>query len=298
MPKLLVQPAFDSRIRRLPSPLGVAIDIQRGQMVWDGKQGSNGLGYTGGPFGDGRDRINFLFNPSTVSSDFNVGNASLQAAMMYPVPGSSTTLLAPLMQTVSWELYFDRNFELAYGTGAAGLGTGQPNDPGVIGCQADVLQFMQFTGLLSDLNTASGVSALTGGTVEGGSTAPISALGSGGIMVMVPCFVYFGNATAVLQDVRNPSVNFDAINYQLAYYGYISEFSVQYTHWTNNMIPIRCVISVNFTMLPQPGSADIQSVLADVTNAPAPGTGPRPTGYVPPPNLTGSTAGTAGIGGR
>ena len=36
------------------------------------------------------------------------------------------------------------------------------------------------------------------------------------------------------------------------YYGYINEWSVQYTHWTQYNIPMRCVISVNFTMLPMP----------------------------------------------
>ena len=121
------------------------IPLQRGYMIWAQQ---NFLSYTGGPLGDGRDMINFLFNPSTVNTDYNVANASLQAAMMYTVPGDSGNLLAPLLQqTVSWQLYFDRTYELNYGGNS-----GQVNDPAVIGVQADIYQFMQFTGILATLN--------------------------------------------------------------------------------------------------------------------------------------------------
>ena len=116
-------------------------------MIWEK---ASSLYSGGGPLGDGRDAINFLFNPSTVSTDYNVGNASLQAAMMYQVPGDSGSLLAALFtQTVSWQLYYDRTFELLYGTPGSAV-----NDPTTIGVQADVYQFMQFTGLLASLDSS------------------------------------------------------------------------------------------------------------------------------------------------
>jgi hypothetical protein len=153
-------------------------------MIWD--QPMTSLYSGGGPLGDGRDMINFLFNPSTVSTDYNVGNVSLQAAMMYQVRGDSGDLLAPLMQTVSWQLYFDRTFELLYGGSPA-----SQNDPGVIGVQADVLQFMQFTGVLSSLSSSQ-ANAVLGTPTQG------SAPTSGGIMMLIPSWVYFGNAAQQL----------------------------------------------------------------------------------------------------
>jgi hypothetical protein len=292
---LLVQPQFAAQIRSLPSPLGVPINIQRGFMIWEygsaSKDGSN-LGYTGGPYKDGRDKINFLYNPATVSSQYAVGNGTLQSAMMYPVPGSTSAYLAPLQQTVAWDLYFDRTFEVNYGTGKNGSGTGQPNDPAVIGAQADVLQFMQFTGVLyrggydADLLIGgSGGQSATGTQISGGRTS--GSVTGGGIMMMMPCYVYFGNAQQSLDTGAIQSASWGATGTQLMYFGYISSFSVNYTHWSNNMVPLRCVISVSFTMLPNPSAADQSSVTNDISPWNA---APSAT-----PNYTRTTT---GIGGR
>jgi hypothetical protein len=70
------------------------------------------------------------------------------------------------MQTVSWQLYFDRTFELLYGGSPA-----SQNDPGVIGVQADVLQFMQFTGVLASLSSSQ-ANAVLGTPAQG--NAPTS----------------------------------------------------------------------------------------------------------------------------
>jgi hypothetical protein len=274
---LLRQPGFASQIKKLPSPLGVPIDIERGYMVWQfgSKDKGANLGYTGGPFGDGRDVIYFLYNPATVSSQFAVGNGTLQAAMMYPVPGSTGTLLAPLQQSVAFDLYFDRTFEVNYGTGQLALGTGAVNDPGVIGVQCDVLQFMQFTGMLANLNSSdvaalgvSGESTYANGATANGNVIN-QAVSGGGIMMMMPCYLYLSNVGAAFNQPggANGSENYGAVNYQLTYFGYISSFSVQYTHWSNSMIPLRCVVSVSFTMLPNPQQSDAVAVQTDVYNA-------------------------------
>lgn len=272
MAQLLVQPKFDSRSNSYPAPLGVPVSVERGYMIWDFAGGN--LGYKGGPYGDGRDKINFQFNPSTINSSYSVANASLQAAMLYPVPGSTSTLLAPLQQSVSFDLYYDRTYELNFGTGANGNGTGQPNDPGVIGCQADVVQFMQFTGMFANLNTTSNQSVLTGAingqSATSGSAVTASqlssALGSGGIMVMQPCWLFFSNLTQAPALTKTQANSVQALNYQLKYYGYIDDWSVEYTHWTEQMVPIRCVISVDFTMLPSPSSAQYAQIAKETGN--------------------------------
>lgn len=244
---LVTQPKFAEQMTAVPSPLGtssIAGGLQRGFMIWEKPSALYSGG--GGPLGDGRDMISFLFNPSTVSTDYNIANASLQAAMMYPVPGDNGNLAAPLQQTVSWQLYFDRTFELLYGTPS-----GAVNDPTVIGVQADVYQFMQFTGVLMQLTSSEATQVL-------GKPSQGSAPTTGGIMMMIPAYVYFGNSfnQANSHTYGGGAAQFAAVSTQLAFYGFISEWSVEYTHWTTSMVPIRAVISVSFTMLPAPAATD------------------------------------------
>lgn len=297
-PSLLVQPGFDARIRRYASPFGTgsAAGLQRGFMIWDAKGGN--LGYQGGPHGDGRDMIQFLYNPSTISTDYNVANGSLQFSMMYPMPGNgSTPPIAPLQQSVQWQLYFDRTFELNYGSGS-GTGKGQSNDPGVIGVQADVLQFMQFTGVLYQDTQSLGnvLSGSTSGAVNAiGSaiTTSYAALGAGGICMMIPSWVYFGNAAAVVADASSSSTNYAATALQLAFYGFIQEWSVQYTHFTEAMIPIRAVVSVSFTMLPN-ASTSTTAIAQDIAGNT---TWVGASGDVRAPGTVASNPGAAGVGG-
>jgi hypothetical protein len=311
-PSLLIQPAFDSRIRKYHSPLGTdSGGLQRGYMIWDAKGGPFTPTYSGGPFGDGRDMINFLYNPSTISTDFVIANGSLQAGMMFPLGGTTPILATPLQQTVSWQLYFDRTYELNYGTGAGGAGTGKQNDPGVLGVQADVVAFMQFTGMLSgstaDLiqsyaDASSGGATVTsgiGGTVTAAQYS--AAIGNGGIVQMVPCWVYFGNAGASVASAKTPSTNFSAVPLQLSFFGFIQEWSVQYTHFTESMTPIRCVVSVNFTMLPASNSTGLAAITQDISGVTVPyAPGVKVTAPAFDTNAgatTQSGLGAAGIGG-
>ena len=106
-------------------------------------------------------------------------------------------------------------------------------------------------------------------------------------MQLVPAWAFFGN-----NNVANG----------LNYYGYINEWSVQYTHFTQFNVPMRCVISVNWTMLPNPGTAPPS---APGLQAPGGGVLPVPggtdgSGLGPGqtfPFTTGNTTLT-GIGGR
>jgi len=288
---LVTQPKFAQQLTANPSPIGMStVDggITRGFMIWE-KPSSLFSG--GGALGDGRDVINFLFNPSTVSTDYMIGNSSIQAAMMYRVPGDSGNLLAPLSQTVSWQLYFDRTFELLYGTP-----DGSVNDPSIIGVQADVYQFMQFTGVTASLDNGQATAVLGGP----GATGPGASPTTGGIMMMMPCYVYFGNASnqaggkLAAQGSIPATTQYTSVSTQLAFYGFISEWSVQYTHWTVNMIPIRAAINVSFVMLPAPSSSDTsaQNTWRDITGLQGGVTAPRGTTAV------GSIAVTGYRGGR
>lgn len=291
--QLVTQPAFAKQIRNTSSPMGVTVPLQRGYMIWDRPNPK----YTGGPFNDGRDMINFMFNPATVTADYNANpNSSTAAAMDYRVPGDMGVIApTPLQQTVSFDLYFDRTYELNYGGNSSAV-----NDPAVIGVQADVYQFMQFTGITDqgNFNYTNIVSAINSdpslkGQNAGGSLANqvLGSLRSGGIMQMIPCNVFFGNASAQM-DQNASSSNFNAIASQLQYYGFITEFTIQYTHWTSSMVPMRCVISVNFMMMANTVVLQQAAVWRDLQKlqlAPATVQAPYSIGYTPPSAITGST---------
>ena len=122
---------------------------------------------------------------------------------------------------------------------------------------------MQFTGVLAQLSSSQAAAVL-------GAPSNGSAPTTGGVMMMMPAYVYFGNASSQANAhlAAQGTTQFGAVSTQLAYYGFISEWSVEYTHWTTNMIPIRCAVSVTFTMLPQPAATDsnAQQTWADAAN--------------------------------
>jgi hypothetical protein len=282
--KLVTQPPFAPQIQSLPSPMGVPIPLQRGYMIWE----RTIQGYTGGPLNDGRDMINFLFNPSTVTADYNVMMTNATAALQYQMPADMGNVNVPLSQTVSWDLYFDRTFELNYGGNSSAV-----NDPAVIGVQADVYQFLQFTGVTYDAdvgNAATNASTLAS-VPSALSNQVQGSLRSGGTMRLIPCFVFFGNALQQMSG-NSSNTNLNAVNSQVQYYGYISEFTINYTHWTVNMVPIRAVISVYFTMMPNTNVNNNVTVWRDLEklHIAAP-TAPVPyaPGYNPPPVTTGTT---------
>lgn len=223
----MAQPLFDSRIMALAFPQTGkgAGTIERGYMIWDQPI----------PGYNAKAIVHYMYNPSTVSADFSMSDPSTQAAMNFPISSDTADLAVPLSQSVSWSVMYDRTYELNQGGVFNDDGTvinpGQytQNDPRILGAQADVMQWLQFTGMLTNYSygTATGDQAPTGKGLD------FSA--SQGIMQLVPCYAFFGNAD---------------VPHNLSYYGYITDLGVQYTHWTQYNIPMRAVISISFTMLP------------------------------------------------
>lgn len=266
MPTLITQPPFDKRITTRAFPLNGGPGgqyLQSGYMIWDKPlPGYGGLAV-----------IRYLYNPSTVSSDYNIADASAQASLNFPNPGDTANLAIPLSQTAQWSLMFDRTFEVwqAYESSGLPVDGNSSASAGALGVQADVLAFMQFTGMLT--NYSAGTQNVSGAITK-----------NAGIMQLVPGWAFFGN-----NNVQNG----------LNYYGYINEWSVQYTHFTQFNVPMRCVISVNWTMLPNPGTTP-----PSAPNLQTPGGGITPTpgggvssGFPGVTNSLGTTTLT-GIGGR
>ena len=272
---LLIQPKFDARLFTMAFPLtgSQSGTIQRGYMIWDSSMAST-LGYSGLP------TVHYLYNPSTVAADYNIASGTAQMALDYPNPGDQSNLAIPLNQTAQWSLMFDRTFELWGQYGAGGTpnnvfsGGSNTNDPTSIGVQADVMQFMQFTGMFTGDQLS--------GNGQGGLVTTQNFGASTGLMQQINCWAYFGASN---------------ITNNLKYYGYINEWSVQYTHWTQYDIPMRCVISVNFTMLPWPTTQPSQNASdAAWSVLPTPTGGPGITNVANPGQTT--QLPTTGVGGR
>lgn len=221
------QPPFDPRILNLSSPLGGSSgNIERGIMIWDGPI----TGYNNSAM------LNFLYNPSTVTADYYMApDSSVTASLLFPTAYNSTQLRVPLNQSVTWSLLFDRTYELwgSYNSSGSPIYTNNAagNDPRVVGVLADIIQMQQFTGMLTGYSTASN----SGGTTTPTSTSYTSLGGYQGVLQLIPSYVFFGSFLG---------------GTSVSYYGYISEWDVTITHWTQFMVPMRCVINITMTMMP------------------------------------------------
>jgi hypothetical protein len=220
----IAQPAFDPRITTLAFPLqgGKYGSLKRGFMIWDQVL----PGYSG------KAQVDFLYNPSQVTANYSMSDSSVGASLLFPTGFNDTNLRVPLNQSVSWSLLFDRTYELWGGYDSLGLpqgsvGPGQ-NNPSVVGVLADIRQMQQFTGM--------NVAYSTGNTATTSPSSNSQLAGYQGIMQLIPSWVYFSDAN------------------NLWFHGYVSEWDVTVTHWTQYMVPMRCVIDVTFTMLPPPST--------------------------------------------
>ena len=95
---LWTQPPFDSRIASVTWPMlnssGQAQQLQRGFMIWDTTKlmCSKDLAMLAGTAA----QVNFLFNPSQVTAQYQMTDASVQTSTMFPVPGDPSKPVIPL----------------------------------------------------------------------------------------------------------------------------------------------------------------------------------------------------------
>lgn len=170
-------------------------------------------------------RVNFLYNPSTIFESRGIDENSeiLPAAERNPLDPSQYRV--GLNGVVGFNLLFDRTYELWDG---AYINT----DEGTYGVYADVNAFYNLLGINS-LNLQSPVSLGSGDGSNPVSSSQKYAMVVQGNMTMTPVDLYFGyKATGALK-----------------YFGYISQFDVTYTHFTQKMIPQRCAINIGFTLM-------------------------------------------------
>lgn len=216
------QPKFSPHIEVLANPIVGHTQgaLQRGFLLWE--QAITGYKQ--------RAVVHYLYNPSTVQANYSVGGGSgnnAQLSQLYPVAGQNSNLVVPMTQSANWTIMFDRTFELM---GQGNNKGNNINDPKVAGVNVDILSMMQFTGMMT--NTGTKTSATDGSNDIWPS-----------VMQMIPSYAYFGGGG----------------NNTTRYYGYINEWDVTITHWTHNMVPMRCVIDISWSMLPKPANSSTKA---------------------------------------
>jgi len=235
---LIIQPNFDSRIKTITQPLGASEYgvLKRGFMEWD--TGVNP------PYPkNARAIVNFLYNPSTTSLTYTQSAGSVPSVLAFANSKDQSQSIVPLSQSLNFTLLYDRTYELwgSYQTngqfaGATSAINTNINNPAMAGVGVDMLAMQQFTGQFVNEPSGAGNGTIGQTTkVPAGNKSDQSNFALQGPIILIPSWVYFG-----------PPVpgNF--------FYGYITDYEVQVTHWTQYMIPMRCVINIDFAMLPPP----------------------------------------------
>jgi hypothetical protein len=212
-------PPFDPRIYTLTWPVASqrAGGLTRGYMTWHQPPPGYSKSQTG--------QIRFLYNPSTIGTSYSLmTDSNGLAALMTRNAGDRANPLLQIQQSTSFALLYDRTFELwgSYNADGTPANDGGVNDPHTEGVGVDILAMKQFTGMLVDAPSGKG-NANSG-------TPPVQQ----GPMLLVEAWVYFGSPNGIY------------------YYGYVTDWQVQVTHWTQYMVPMRCVINVDFMLLPPP----------------------------------------------
>jgi hypothetical protein len=266
------QPNFDPRVYRIGQAFAGGVGstgapVFRGYMSWDPNVTWVDP-YSGNQTWTGAPKVYFLYNPSTISASYQIDQTNgAQASMMFPVSNSGGNLVMPLQQTLGFTLMFDRTYEIWAGNNAA------INN---LGCEVDVIAMKQFTGMFTtaaqNLNNSSGSSANNNNpysidtSSESALTVNTANPNQGGLlqgmMTYVQSYFFFSNPPTGLM-----------------YYGVVNNFDVQYTHFAQDMRPMRCVIDVSVNLLPPVGAASGNAAKnSATTQAAANNAGVGPTG--------------------
>jgi hypothetical protein len=230
-------PNFSPNLTTLAFPMvgGISQNISRGFIIWD-QLVSNRWGHC---------EVSFLFNPSAVQATYACDASDIGSTVAFHDQADDTILHLPLQQSVSFSLLFDRTYELwgSYGpNGVAKQNAGEHlnaasiSDPHLSGVMADINMFKKLTGMFDNNNLGT---QNQGATHSGTSISSVVSKANPipffqGVMILLPLWVYFGNPLGAV------------------YYGYIQEWDLTISHWSQFMVPMRCEIDVSMALLIPP----------------------------------------------
>lgn len=227
-------PPFDVRTYSLtgltPANSGV---LQRGYITQNYSLTGGGVIFT----------TRFLYNPSLISVSHSTDVASSNAVMpqVYRNSLDTSTPNIPVNATVAFALLFDRTYELwdpasnppnPYDTALA---------PGLAGVVADVAALYRTVGIMTPTVVNGSITGQQNSLATQYNTSHIpvpsgrtALLGQGAIgpMPLTPVTVYFGGQNS------------------LSYSGYVNSLSIDYTHFSQLMVPFRCTANVSLQIIP------------------------------------------------
>jgi hypothetical protein len=219
---------FDPRITKLPG-------LQ--SLVGGGKALSRGFIIQEKPVNGVRYRCNFLYNPSVISASHSVNPAVLaDDNAINPNDVTAQDFLMPLQQTVQFDLLFDRTYELWDSSRVSGA---ESIFVPALGVGWDISLLYKITGISASVDVTGTGADATGNSSNSFRQGQFS-FDTAGPMLYVPVYIIIGET--------------------LNYYGVIQELDIQYTHWTQKMIPSRCQVSISLQLLPKPkGNTEFQA---------------------------------------
>lgn len=156
----------------------------------------------------------FMFNPPIINMQYNVATTQLPAAQQTSDQLAANAIY-PGSTLGSFNLLFDRTYEVAYGPNAT-----NSLDLRKVGVYHDIQAMERVVGV-SEAAKYSG----------GADNKDVYAMGN---MLMVPVYILFGGG---------------ANNVGLSYVGYFTSMLVEYTLFAQNMVPTRAQVSLQFTQI-------------------------------------------------
>ncbi|MFH9606855.1 hypothetical protein [Streptomyces sp. NPDC017448] len=234
MPMPIANPPFDSRVTTLTNLTPVnnhnASGIARGFIIQD-----KGVG-------DVQYMLNFLYNPPAikVSHQTDVTSSVSITPQAYRNPLDKGNWNIPLSASVSFNLLFDRTYEVWGRSKVSNPGdlTGwTPQDHGV---WVDVAALYRVVGIFQPKANRVTNSVLRPGTVRppyvdnsNDFLPTLISNGDVGPMPLTPVTAMFGGV------------------HSLAYHGYISSIELDWTHFSQMMVPMRCVVGISMNLMSQ-----------------------------------------------
>lgn len=216
-----LNPPFDPRMLSIGVPAYGGTKLQRGRIV-RAEKGADKVG------------VHFLYNPLEITASHNLNPDAVfnNDAQKAQAAGVTTGNLLNLGD-VGASLLYDRTYELWHKR--------TDNLASKLGCYADVWAFYQMLGIAGK--------------------GHYSQTRNGGRFMPKPSAQAFNSNTwtsLLPSSPLAPVLVYLIIGDKLRFYGMVSSFSVTYSHWSKDMIPIRCAIDISISFQPDPPSTAIR----------------------------------------
>lgn len=261
-------PPFHKSIRRLydlSSTSTKAAKLQRGFIKTDEQVLGGGTG-AGDVF-----YLFFLYNPGTL----DLGHGADPNYPLTPVQGGKqgAQMLTTLQQSLSFALMFDRHYEVMETNVISGV-SGRQIDLAEYGVYADILTLYDMLGITQESGTSFTEQKAQGPYAKESDRPTVG--GKSG--------TYWNRPVAPMRVI--PLRFF--FSKHLRYRAVISNASIQYTHWTEKMVPSRCTVTINANLLPEfQGEVSSSSIYQESWDEAKPllfGNGDTPLVFKPPKN--------------